>query len=52
MLILMWILCGDYCINSDTNLLVPCSNMSMTWLCRQWGIGASHCNMPKPHGRD
>lgn len=39
-IILMWILCADYRINSNTNVLVPCSNMSMTWLCGLQGIGA------------
>lgn len=29
----------------NTNLLVPCSNTSMTWLARLRGIGASHCNL-------
>lgn len=51
-IMVMNILCADYHINSHTNLLVPSSNMSMTWLCTLQGIGASHCNILKPHGRD
>lgn len=39
-IIVMCILCADYHINSNTNLLVPCSNMSMTWLRGLQGIGA------------
>lgn len=48
----MCILSADYCINSNTNLLVRCSIMSMTWLCSLQGIGVSHCNTLQPHGRD
>lgn len=46
------ILRADYHIKSNTNLLVPCSIMSMTWLRRLWGIGARHCSTLKSHGRD
>lgn len=51
-IMVMRLLWADYRINSDTNLLVQRSNMSMTWRCRLQGIGAGHCNELKPHGRD
>lgn len=49
---LMYILCGDYHINLNTNLVVPWNMISMTWLRRLQGAGASHCNVLKSHGCD